>query len=186
MWTLSTTMPRVQVWVCLFSILLTLSWCWLMRKSNWGTSIYLLYMNHYFMCNAIILFNSNWSAGRMLKWVSNHLSAAAAAALSTAGAAKPTPARARPALLLCQEQFQLPQPGLQWGYSFSFPLLPPAVALSPNSVTNSPNSFICHLIPCLLAAAFLSGSMFAICLCTLVLSKNMQRPSSWVLWKHHT
>lgn len=119
-------------------------------------------MNHYFMCNAIILFNSNCSAGRMLRRVSNHLSAAAAAALSTAGAAKPTPARARPALLLCQEQFQLPQPGLQWGYNFSFPLLPPAVALSPNSVTNSPNSFICHLIQCLFISSCLS---FWECVC---------------------
>lgn len=150
-------------------------------------------MNHYFIYNAIVLFNSNWSqcsCSTVLEGCSSQFQinshscccSSVASALSTVGAAKPTQAQSQ----TCTAAL----PG-----AIPAPSVMGCSEATPSSFQCFSLQWVCHLIQWqihlirlfvtsfgarLLAAAFLSGSMFAICLCTLLFSKNMQRLSSWV------
>lgn len=127
-------------------------------------------------------------AGRMLKPVSNQLSQLLLQ-LSGISSERGWVCQAHPSTepdlhccrFNCRSNSSSLSHGLQWGYTLTFPVLPPAVRLSPNSVTiHLIRLFVASFSARLLAAAFLSGSMFAICLCPVLFSKNMQRLSSWV------
>lgn len=102
-------------------------------------------------------------AGRMLKPVSNQLSQLLLQ-LSGISSERGWVCQAHPSTepdlhccrSNCRSNSSSLSHGLQWGYTLIFPVLPPAVGLSPNSVTNSPNSFICHLIQCSFISSCLS------------------------------
>lgn len=184
MWTLSVTMPRasLNVFISYFTdTVLVLALCERVIKEHPSTCCTWIIISCIMLLYFLIVPEVNALAALFWKDAlvsfKPTLTAAAAAqepALSTAGAAKP-----RPALLHFQEQFQLPQCSEATIWSFHcFPL-----------------QWVCHLIQwqihpihlfvtsfsaCLLAAAFLSGSMFAMCSCTLPFSKNMQRLSKFL------
>lgn len=132
-------------------------------------------MNHYFIYNAIILLNSNWSqcsCSTVLEGCSvslkSTLTAAAAARWHQLWAQSQTCTAALPGAI--------PAPSVA-GYSgattSSFHCFPLHWACQlVQSQTHLTGLFVTSSSACSSAAAFLSGSMFAICLCTLLFSKT--------------